>query len=151
VTTEGRTTLPRHRDPDLDLRRILWLTVALVSITCIAAAAAWLLLGAFSDRALRSTPAPSPLEAARERAMPPDPVLQTDPRRDLLLLREAEERLLESYGATDSGPETARVPIARAMELLIETGLDPWSGRTEAVPSARAEVAAPPAPTGTTP
>lgn len=52
---------------------------------------------------------------------PPGPRLQDAPRSEAEELRRRHERLLGSYGR--SAPGFARVPIERAMELLLEDGL----------------------------
>jgi hypothetical protein len=47
--------------------------------------------------------------------MPPQPVLQANPRKDIVTLRAAEEKELTSYREVDA--EHAHIPITRAMEL----------------------------------
>ena len=53
--------------------------------------------------------------------LPPPPLLQDAPRSELETLRLRRRRELESYGRGDDG--RVRVPIERAMELLLEDGL----------------------------
>ncbi len=50
---------------------------------------------------------------------PPAPRLQTDPPADLRQYLDREERLLKSYGWVDEKADIARIPIERAMELLV--------------------------------
>ena len=51
---------------------------------------------------------------------PAGPVLQAAPRQELEDLRRRQERALEGYGWSDRAKGLARVPIERAMELLLE-------------------------------
>ena len=59
----------------------------------------------------------------RENMMPPQPRLQSDPHATLLALRAAEDSVLTSYGLVASDSSIARIPIDRAMELLVRKGL----------------------------
>ena len=68
--------------------------------------------------AARSAPA-SPLAASYARQEPPAPRLQERPRSDLAALRARETALLEGYGWVDRRAGRVRIPIARAMELLL--------------------------------
>jgi hypothetical protein len=51
------------------------------------------------------------------------PRLQTDPAQDLERLRQAENDALNNYGWVDRSRGIVRVPIDRAMELLLKRGL----------------------------
>ncbi len=74
-------------------------------------------------------------EAASSRAMqqfplaegqvrePPQPRLQTQPFKDVYLLRQHEAEQLSSYGWVDKSTGVARLPIDRAMELILERGV----------------------------
>jgi hypothetical protein len=53
----------------------------------------------------------------------PIPRLQVDEIRDLARLRANEDAVLNQYGWVDSKSNIVRVPIARAMELLVQKGL----------------------------
>ena len=58
------------------------------------------------------------------RLVPPAPHLQVDPFADLAQVRAREERLLHSYGWTSADHSTARIPIDRAMALVVGKSLD---------------------------
>jgi hypothetical protein len=60
---------------------------------------------------------------AGTRQLPSGPQLQVNPRQDLLKFREEQERSLESYAWENRGTGTVRVPIERAMDLLLQKGL----------------------------
>jgi hypothetical protein len=53
----------------------------------------------------------------------PSPRLQLTPRHDLATMRQREESLLHGYGWVDRNKGTVRIPIDRAMELLVQRGL----------------------------
>jgi len=55
---------------------------------------------------------------AQASVAPPPPRLQKDPREDFVSYLSEQKRLLNSYGWVDRGSGTARIPIARAMEIL---------------------------------
>ena len=74
----------------------------------------------FSVNQLLGPPA-SPF--AETQAMPAGPRLQVRPAQDLKQLRQAEDDRLNSYGWVDQKAGTVRIPIDRAMDLLVEKGL----------------------------
>ena len=53
----------------------------------------------------------------------PTPALQTQPFRDLHTLRQGETEQLNSYGWVDQGAGVTRIPIDRAMDVLLQRGL----------------------------
>ena len=59
----------------------------------------------------------------KESTMPPKPRLQSDPHSTLISLRAAEDSTLSSYGWVNRDLKVARIPIGRAMELVLERGL----------------------------
>lgn len=70
----------------------------------------------------------------------PQPQLQTTPIPDLKAIRAAEEQVLTSYGWVDQPKGVVRIPIARAMDLLVERGLP---ARAEAPPQSAGNVSVP--------
>jgi hypothetical protein len=66
-------------------------------------------------------PAASPFDS--DRALPPEPRLQVDPKVDLQQVRESQEEILRAYGWVDKAGGKVRVPIDRAMDMLIAHGL----------------------------
>ena len=53
----------------------------------------------------------------------PDPKLETDERNQLNNIRLSEEQKLNSYGWVDQKAGAVRIPIDRAMDLLVQQGL----------------------------
>jgi hypothetical protein len=72
-------------------------------------------------------PPASPFENVR--ALPPRPVLQVTPARDLHQYLDRQDAVLNSYGWVDQKAGVVRIPIDRAMELLLQKGL-PVRGET---------------------
>ena len=54
--------------------------------------------------------------------LPPSPRLQVTPSTDLHILREGEEKILTTYDWVDAKQGVVRIPIDRAMDLMIERG-----------------------------
>jgi len=67
---------------------------------------------------------PSPLAETRQPL--PEPRLQVVPAQDLQQMRAAEDAVLSSYDWVDEAAGFVRVPIDRAIELLLERGLPIW-------------------------
>lgn len=110
-------------DGELNIRLVAWLTVGLLVILALAAVAMWLLGFGIRDRLVAGDPPPPALPEARLEHRPPAPNLQVDPRQQLLDLRADEERILTTYGWVDEGRGLTRVPIERAIDMLVEEGL----------------------------
>jgi len=56
----------------------------------------------------------------------PEPRLQISPGQDLETLNEANRQKLESYGWVDRSTGVARIPIERAMDIVVDQG---WQER----------------------
>jgi hypothetical protein len=60
---------------------------------------------------------------AHEQPMPQGPGVQANPPADLSALRLEEDAILDNYAWVDREHGIVRIPIARAMELLVQKGL----------------------------
>jgi hypothetical protein len=65
-------------------------------------------------------PPASPFEDVR--TVPPEPRLQTTAPLDLKGYRAEQEKILEGYGWVDSRAGIVRIPVDRAMDLLLQKG-----------------------------
>jgi hypothetical protein len=65
-------------------------------------------------------PPASPFEDVR--TVPPEPRLQTTAPLDLKHYRDEQEKTLEGYGWVDSQAGIVRIPVDRAMDLLLQKG-----------------------------
>jgi hypothetical protein len=74
-----------------------------------------------------------PLAAGIVRPLPPPPRLQTYPFDDIKALRREENKLLEHYAWVDQKAGVVRIPIERAMEVLVEKGLPYRAGSSGAM------------------
>ena len=83
----------------------------------------WTMLQFLNTRAERQTVHEFPLAHNQPPRLPPEPRLQTNPRGDLLALREKEDRMLTTYGWIDRNNGIVRIPIDRAMTLTAARGL----------------------------
>lgn len=118
-----------HETRDVRLTPVVISGIALVILVAVAAAA---MLGLFDFLAMvesRLSPPANPLAAVDGPRLPPEPRLQAHPLRDMQELRAAETQILTSYGWVDQSAGVARIPIARAMEILAARG-----GNAEAAP-----------------
>jgi protein SCO1 len=111
---------PGYETRDVNVRAVAWLALSVAGGAAIVLVALWLLLNDWDVRAARSDPAVSPLADQRQPA--PEPRLQAAPVHDYQQLREQENAVLHSYGWIDKDQGTVRIPIERAIELLVERG-----------------------------
>lgn len=110
---------PGHERRDVTFRLIVFAAIGLVIALAVAVVGMERLFDYLAARtAQRGEPA-SPLAAAG-RQVPPEPRLQTAPIEDLRALRAREQSLLDGYGWVDTKSGVVRIPIARAMELLLQ-------------------------------
>jgi len=111
------TAEPRYEIRDADVR---WLLLFGLSLVAVVAAVMLLVAPLMTFLAARQPAGPpaSPLAPAAD--LPPEPRLQTTPRRDLAEKRRAEDGTLTSYAWIDRSNGIVRIPIDRAMELLAE-------------------------------
>lgn len=73
---------------------------------------------------LMARAASTPFEGRRstEQLTPPEPRLQTDPDADLQALEKAWTRRLTTYAWVDRQAGLARIPVQRAMQLMLRRG-----------------------------
>lgn len=109
-----------HELRDVRATTMVAFAVALTALVVLACALVIWLFDTFEGRAERQDPVLSPLA---ESQAPPDPRLQTQPRRNLEELRAAEERSLARYRWIDKEQGIVQIPVERAMELVAEEGL----------------------------
>jgi hypothetical protein len=99
-----------------------------IGLTIVILATAFVLFGLFHYFAVREEKvygAGARLSEAEVSGMkePPQPRLQQSPPIDLREMRSAEDQLLNRYSWVDRDKGVVRLPIDRAMDLLVERGL----------------------------
>lgn len=110
----------RHADPtrdatDVDVGLIIKTAVTLLVLLMDITAVLWGFFKFFVERPILGEPEPMP---SAERLA--GPRLQISPARDLNELQAAEDEALNSYGWVDRDNGIVRIPIERAMEVLVE-------------------------------
>lgn len=121
------TTSPRHapappgvghEHTDVHARPLVIAAIALTVGIVVAAALMLGLYDVFAAREARLSPPANPLAAAEGPRLPPQPLLQVHPVKDLHELREAEAAILDHYGWVDKNAGLVRIPVQRAIDLL---------------------------------
>ena len=111
----------RHERSDMSIRPVVMFGVGLFVLMGVTLLAMGGVFRFFSGRQPTSDrPASS---VASTRVLPPEPRLQVDPSHDLAEIRAAEDAVLKGYGWVDRKAGVVRIPVDRAMELLVERGL----------------------------
>ena len=110
-------------DRDLDVKSVVSFGIGLGLTMIVVLALVWLLLAHWKTRQTARDPRPSPLAEANAPRLPPEPRLQAAPVKDMDELRARETSTLTSYGWVDRQAGVARIPIDRAIDLLLASGL----------------------------
>ena len=106
-------------DSELNAKAIAGFGIGLILVTAASAVGVWYFSKFLRSYEAAQDPAPPALEAARAPYQPPGPRLQTDPEGELETLREEEDAILEGYAWIDEASGVARVPIERAITLMV--------------------------------
>jgi hypothetical protein len=113
-----------HETSDVNIVAILTFAAGLVALGGVIYLVVYLLFVYLDRSATRaSADREYPLATAQEERLPPEPRLQTNPRRDLQDLRRSEDELLKSYQWVDRNNGIVRIPIDEAMKLTLQHGL----------------------------
>jgi hypothetical protein len=109
-----------YEHSDADVRSLLkfgaWLLVILI-IVVISMKSMFF----YFARSQKLGPPASPFEDVR--VLPPQPRLQVQPRVDLQAYCEDQMEQLNTYGWVDPHNEVVRIPVDRAMDLIVQRGL----------------------------
>ena len=114
---------PGHEGSDVSISAIVKFGVGLAIVAVIILVAMWGLLRSFETGAKKQDRPVPPMVAASLRRTPREPRLEPDPLAPRIAAQAREDAILKSYGWADRGAGIARIPIDRAMELLVERGL----------------------------
>jgi len=113
---------PGHETRDVSVRNTALVMAGLaLAVLTVIGTMVWL-MGAFSASQRRSLPTLTRQQTAP--LTPPPPNLQADPYADLDRQRAAAAARLAGYGYSDPAHTRARIPIDRAMNLIVGRPLD---------------------------
>ncbi len=110
-----------HEYRDINVRVIAGFGVVLVIAAVIVHLGLYWLLFYYERTAAEQAREVSPIEVTP--TMPPEPRLQVSPAADLAAMRADEDEMLHTYGWIDKEKKLVRIPIDRAMEIVVEQGL----------------------------
>jgi hypothetical protein len=112
----------RHETSDADVRSIVKFAVGLFLTIAVSL---WVVSALFNYFVAHQElgPPTSPFENTRKLPPPGVPRLQVAPPQELGQYRKGQEELLHSYSWVDQKAGIVRIPIDRAMEVLIQRGL----------------------------
>lgn len=121
-----------HTDIDASVgyKFALWLAVAMLVSFGIVYGTFWFFEG--REHAAAQQAMKYPLAVGKDRE-PPAPNLQTQPFKDVYQLRQAENEKLSSYGWVDKEGGIARIPIDRAIDVMLQRGLPARAGGGDAL------------------
>ena len=123
----GETLSKGHETVDANVRRLVGWGLGVFALLASGLIVSAVVFHYFVIHQSLGPPA-SPFENVR--ALPPRPVLQVTPARDLRQYLDQQDAVLNSYGWVDQKAGVVRIPIDRAMNLLLQKGL-PVHGGTE--------------------
>jgi hypothetical protein len=121
---------------------ILWFAFWLALSAAVIQVGLWGLFRFFAARTRSEQPAVAPNVAASLKRTPSEPRLEPLPLAPRRELRAAEDARLSSYGWVDRSGGVARIPIDRAMQIIVERGVPGGKPFPSAAPPAQAGAAA---------
>jgi len=109
-------------DHEIDRSGILRTGFWLIGITVGSFLVSFGLYRALASAERRADPRPSPLAGIGQPALPPAPLLQATPEKELAAMRAAEARTLTGWGWVDRPAGVAHVPVERAIDAIAKDG-----------------------------
>jgi hypothetical protein len=107
----------RHETSDMDPKYVVYFAAGLVVVGILVYIALWWMFHQFEQQQARRENQPTLVKAPKPE---PQPKLQISPQGDLEEFLTKENEVLTTYGWIDREKGTARIPIDRAMQLLLE-------------------------------
>lgn len=120
-----------HEERDVALKGPLVFGVAIIAGLLVSFFVVLMTFERFAAREARAQAPLTPLELRAGESQPPEPRLQMDPVAEFHKIRDAEEAILHGYGWVDKNAGIARIPIERAMEIVLDRGLPARAGGGE--------------------
>jgi hypothetical protein len=132
-----------REERDVRISAVLWFGFWLFAAAVVIHLAMWGMFRLFAWQERRGQRALPPGISASLKRTPSEPRLEPLPLAPRASLRASEDARLSSYGWVDRGNGVARIPIDRAMELIVRNGVP--GGKPLPTPLPDAAAAAPPA------
>jgi hypothetical protein len=110
-------------DHEINFRGIRTFVAGLAGVTLVLFGLMWGVATLLKGSLVRRDPAPPALAEARESRVPPGPNLQPNPSADMAAFRASEDLELSKWAWVDREKGAARVPVLRAMEIVLSRGL----------------------------
>jgi hypothetical protein len=120
---------PAYETRDANVRSVFSFLVILGIVLVVASVASWGMFRYFSGHDANRSATDSPFADTRQ--LPLGPQLQVNPREDWLKYRDEQEKSLETYEWVNRSAGIVRVPIEKAMQLLVKKGV-PVQGESQA-------------------
>lgn len=111
-----------HETSDASTRAVVTFAVGLFVLIAAAMVLVWVTFTYFVRHQGLGPPA-SPFENTRKLPPPGVPALEAAPRQDYRDYRERQKEMLENYRWVDRKAGVVRLPVDRAMDLLVQRGL----------------------------
>ncbi len=121
----GETTPKSHETVDANVRSLVRWGLGVFALLASGLIISIVVFHYFVTHQSLGPPA-SPFENVR--ALPSRPILQVTPARDLHQYLDQQNAVLNSYGWVDQKAGVVRIPINRAMDLLLQKGLPVRAG-----------------------
>ena len=106
-------------DPVVGYKFATWLAVAMLISAAVVYGVFWFFEGRQQTADAAGQKYPLAVGQAKQ---PPAPTLQQQPFQDIFMLRQSEAARLGGYGWVDKEGGVARIPIDRAMEIVLQKG-----------------------------
>ena len=109
-----------YEHSDADVRSLYYFGVSLAILIL---AVMWAMVHTYNFFAKHESLGPPASPFENRRPLPPQPRLQPNPRTDLKRYCELEQEQLTTYGWVDQHNGLVRIPIDRAMDMVLQKGL----------------------------
>ena len=115
-----------HEQRDLSIGMLAGSLIGLLVLLAVSMLAMAMLSGWFESRVAASAAPVGPL--GRAELIPPQPRLERQPAEIRLQYEASLEQIMNSYGWLERDASAARIPVARAMEIVAREGLPASTG-----------------------
>jgi hypothetical protein len=119
--TDKTKDSPGYEKEDVSASPVVWAGVILASVIVLSVAAMTLMFGVLYQYREADINTIGPMADLQEK--PRGPILQVDPPRELTKLRQEDAAKADSYGWVSRENGTVRIPVSRAMELVVARGI----------------------------